>query len=203
MWKGLEQATTMGVDEYALFCTQQLSSKQPPPYKLKEVDWRTMREKPDTDRIYYMRTKQHSQIAQSMTDAQKAKIKEDMQAALKDLPLLRAIAAQSGYIVPEVADCLRTLRMVRTSNQRLMTWKASGRPMPNGRDEISKVMSQVRREEGEKEWKRLRASANPGNCPVARKVAVLTPQIVCSLTKLPYYNCCGAISRQAAAAKSR
>lgn len=198
IWKGLDQAANMGVDEYALFCQQQLTAKPPPPIKTPERDWRSMQVKPDSDRIYYQRTTQHARIAQSMNDAQKATVKADVSAALKNRELLRAVAAQSGFIVPEVADCLRTLDNVRKSNQRLLAWQASGRPMPKGREEIARVMAKVRREEGDADWRRLRAACDPQNCPVVRKQGVLTPAVVCTLTRLPYYRCCGAAARRAA-----
>lgn len=195
-WKDLSKvATNFEVDAYRQLCYNARTASPPPRPRIfkKPLNSRIQYQYTlDSKRVSYLRTAQHERIASNMTAAQKAAVKADCYAVLADRQQLQDIATTTGFSVPEVADCLQMYNRMKARVSYLYRWQQSGRKMPNSKDEIDSVVQQLQRKEEQELKESVVSKRDRENCPLEGRTSVLGKRIICPLTEVHYFQCCGA-----------
>jgi len=192
-------------------CAQDVQGKRLrlPPVPMTHPDFRQF---VDFTRVMYLRLKQHEEIINSMTQEQIQTIEQKEHMVLKDTAFLSQIAKQSllpatvgadsgkigmsssrgEYLPAEVRDCIKAWLDLRRHGRFMQHWvSVRGRDVNASDQEL---------EEGRKEYdafeaielhSKLLATRDKANCVLSRNLGLTGKHTCCSLTGLPWLNCCG------------
>ncbi len=86
---------------------------------------------------------------------------------------------------------MRNYKLLRERINDLIELKESGRPMPEGREDVEAALEKLQEEKERRDLQVILKRRDLENCPVRPWVAVLGSDTKCPNTKLQYRQCCG------------
>ncbi|KAF5834824.1 hypothetical protein DUNSADRAFT_8408 [Dunaliella salina] len=211
----IDKMANMTLEGYAQQCQVRCAQDEQgkrlrlPPVPMTHPDFRIF---VDFTRVMYLRLKQHGEIISSMTREQIQTIEQKEHKALKDTALLSQIAKQSilpasvgadsgkigmpssrgEYLPAEVRDCIKAWLELRRHGRFMQHWVSVRGKDVNASDQEL--------EEGRKEYdvfeaielhSKMLAGRDRANCVLSRNLGLAGKHTSCSLTGLPWLNCCG------------